>query len=366
MISKKFIPQMRPLFGKAERDELLAYLEEDGFYTEFDRTAEFELQIARFTNAKHCIVVNNGTISLTLAAMALGIKHGDEVIVPNYTMIATPNSVFMIGAKPIFIDVEPETLVMDIDLLRKSITPKTKAIILVSANGRAPIAGIEQFEKLSNETGIPIIEDAAQSLGSFYSAERHVGRIGKVASFSFSTPKIISTGQGGALITDDDELAFKIRRLKDFGRIAGGNDIHDTIGFNFKFTDLQACVGIAQMRQLPARITRKKEIWSKYQIKLKNIQEIELFQHDLNLCSPWFIDCKVKNRDNLAGYLKSNGIGTRSMYPPINEQNAYRVDGKFSVSKLVGSAGLWLPSMIQITDEEIDFITDSIWKFYKE
>ena len=355
---------MKPFFGKEEKDEILKYLEDEVFITEFKKTKEFEGKIAEFTGAKHCIVVNNGTISLTLAAIALGIAHGDEVIVPNYTMIATPNSVAMIGAKPVFVDVEPETLVMDFDLVKKSITSNTKAIMLVSANGRTPKKGIENFEKLSKDTGIPIIEDAAQSLGSYYENGKHIGRIGKIGSFSFSSPKIISTGQGGALITDDDELAYRISRLKDFGRSSGGNDIHDCIGYNFKFTDLQACVGIAQMRQLESRISRKKEIWTLYKNKINHIKQIELFDHNLNFCSPWFIDCKVKDRDLLISYLHNYGIGTRKMYPPINNQNAYRVSGIFPVSKSIGENGLWLPSMVQITNDEIEFVINKIVDFY--
>lgn len=361
----KNIPQMKPLFGALEREELLRYLDEDGYFTEFKRTEAFEKLIAKFTGAKHCIVVNNGTVSLTVAALALGIGPGDEVLVPNYTMIASPNSIKLLGAVPVFVDVEPNTLVMDIELARNAITYKTKAIMLVSANGRAPSAGIDKFEALSKETKIPVIEDAAQSLGSKYPDGRHIGRSGKIGSFSFSAPKIISTGQGGALITDDDELALKIRRLKDFGREGGGTDIHNSIGYNFKFTELQACVGIAQMKQLDDRLLRKKEIWKRYKDRLAGVENLELFEHDTTICTPWFIDCMVKERAGLVSHLKSHGIGTREMYPPINSQKAYMITGEYPVSKNVGDNGLWLPSFIQITDDEIDTVCDQIKEFYK-
>lgn len=358
------IPQMRPLFGAEEKAELIAYLEEDGFFTEFKKTEAFEQMIAAYVGAKHCIVVNNGTVSLTLAALALGISTDDEVIVPNYTMIATPNSVKMLGAVPVFVDVEPETLVMDVALARAAITPRTKAIMLVSANGRAPLAGINAFEALSRETGIPLIEDAAQSLGSFYD-DRHIGRVGAIASLSFSAPKIISTGQGGALFTDDDVLANKLRRLKDFGRSSGGNDMHDSIGYNFKFTELQACVGLAQMRKLPDRVIRKKAIWKRYKEQLEGCQGLRLFDHDLNRCTPWFIDCMAEGRDELAAHLAKDGIGTRTMYPPINAQTAYQVMGEFPVSEEVGRRGLWLPSMVQLTNNQIDEICASIRRHYE-
>jgi perosamine synthetase len=364
MMSNEFIMQMRPLFGPEEKRAIFEYMEEDGFLTEFKRTADFENRISEYVGSKHCIVVNNGTISLTLAALAVGIGIGDEVIVPNYTMIATPNSLKMIGATTVFVDVEPETLCLNIDLIKKAITPKTKAIYMVSANGRFPNAGIKSIEKFAQERNLFLIEDAAQSLGSFYPDGRHVGRAGLIGSFSFSAPKIISTGQGGALITDDDEIAFKLRRLKDFGRSSGGNDIHDSIGYNFKFTELQACIGIEQMKKLPARVIRKKEIWARYKRNLKNLCDFSLFDHDLKYTTPWFIDAKLKNRDNFAEYLLKRGVGTRKMYPPINTQLAYSVTGDFPVSRDIGEHGIWLPSYIQLTDAEIDRVCELIISFF--
>ena len=146
------------------------YMDEDGFITEFRRTEEFEGMIAKFTGARHCVVVNNGTVSLSLAAMAVGITAGDEVIVPNYTMVATPNAVKMFGAVPVFVDVEESTLCLDIDLVEAAITPKTKGIMLVSANGRYPSSGIDAFLSLcERHTTSKLIEDSAQSLGSFLS-----------------------------------------------------------------------------------------------------------------------------------------------------------------------------------------------------
>ena len=363
-MNQPFIMQMRPLFGEEEKRAICEYMDEDGFITEFKRTEIFERMIAEYTGAKHCIVVNNGTISLTLAAMAVGVQAGDEVIVPNYTMIATPNSVKMFGAIPIFVDVEPETLCLDIEKVKSALTPKTRAIMLVSANGRYPKAGISEFEKLAKEYNLILIEDAAQSLGSFYPDGRHIGRAGKIGSFSFSAPKIISTGQGGALITDDDSLAMNLRRLKDFGRSSGGIDIHESIGYNFKFTELQACIGIEQIKKLEHRVERKKQIWKNYKSQLNILNEIRLFDHDLTLTSPWFIDCLAEQRDELAAYLKSQGIGSRTMYPPINKQLAYNTEGEYESSELVGIKGLWLPSSVQLSEKEIDYICEKIHIFY--
>lgn len=360
----KFIMQMQPLFGEEEKRAVCDYMDEGGFITEYKRTQLFEEMIADFVGSKHCIVVNNGTISLTLAAMAVGIKAGDEVLVPNFTMIATAAALKMFGAVPVFVDVDRDTLCMNLDAAAKAITNKTKAIMLVAANGRFPSSGIEGFECLAKNNNLVLLEDSAQALGSYYPDGRHIGRVGAIGSFSFSAPKIISTGQGGALITDDDDLNRKIRRLKDFGRASGGNDIHDSIGFNSKFTELQACVGIEQMKKLIGRVTRKKAIWRRYADHLAGIKQIQLFDHDLNYTVPWFVDCLAEQRDALMAWLKEEGIGTRPMYSPMNRQKAISISGSFPVSELVGREGLWLPSAIQLLDEDIDNICGKIKSFY--
>jgi perosamine synthetase len=361
-----FIMQMQPWFGEEERQAMDQYLSQGGWITEFKKTQQFEQMLAEYTGAKHCIVVNNGTISLTLAALAAGIEAGDEVIVPNFTMIATPNSVKMFGAVPVFVDVEPETLCLDISKVEAAITDKTKAIFLVSANGRYPKSGIDAFVKLAKDKHLILLEDSAQSLGSFYPDGTHMGRAGRIGSFSFSAPKVISTGQGGALITDDDDMAYKLKRLKDFGRSGGGNDIHDSIGWNFKFTDIQAVIGIEQMKKLQWRVDRKKDILKLFVELLKDVQQVQFFEQDLEHTTPWFIDCLVEDRENLMAYLKENKVGTRVMYPPINKQEAYQVPGEHPVSNLVGEKGLWLPSSGQLTDEEIEYTCRQIAKFYGE
>jgi perosamine synthetase len=359
------IPQMEPWFGEEEPNAVADYMRSGGWLMEFRKTREFEQAIADYTGAKHCIVTNNGTISLTLAAIACGIKAGDEVIIPNYTMIASPNSVYMFGAVPVFADVERETLCLDIEHAEAAITPRTRAIMLVNANGRAPKAGIDAFTKLAKDRNLILIEDAAQALGCRYADGRHMGRVGLVGSFSFSVPKVITTGQGGALITDDDEVALRLRKLKDFGRVAGANDIHDSIGYNFKFTDMQACVGIEQMKKLAWRVERKKDILRRYRRNLAGMNSVTFFDQDLDTTTPWFIDTLCERRDELQTYLKDHGIGTRVMYPPINAQQAYQRPGSYPVSELVGNKGLWLPSASQLSDTQIDAVCDTIGSFYK-
>jgi perosamine synthetase len=358
------IPQMEPLFGEEEVLAVSSYMRSGGFFTEFKQTEIFEDLIKSFTGSKYCIVTNNGTISLTLGAMAAGIGPEDEVIVPNYTMIATPNSVRMLGAKPVFVDIEPNTLCLDIEKVKEVIGRRTKALILVDANGRYPTCGIQPFEELARQHNLILIEDAAQGLGSFFPDGRHVGRAGLFGSFSFSTPKIISTGQGGAIITDSKDLDTAVRKLKDFGRVSGGTDVHDSIGFNFKFTDIQACIGIEQMKKLPGRIIRKKEIWDLYSNELSKLAHLQVISNDLRHTTPWFIEVLTDQRNALKEYLAKFGIGSRVMYPPINKQQAYNDHREFPVSNDIGRRGLWLPSSNQLKNDEIYLICSKIKEYF--
>ena len=358
------IPQMIPHFDELEAEALTSYMQSGGFITEYKVTLELEKVIAEFIKSKHVIMVPNGTISLSMMLTVLGIGRGDEVIVPNYTMIATPNAVISVGATPVFVDVEPKTLCLDVEKIQEQISERTKAIIFVSANGRYPDAGIEKIQELCRVNNILLLEDAAQALGSFFPDGVHIGTKGVMGSFSFSTPKIISTGQGGCIVTDSDELNHKLRKLKDFGRSKSGIDIHDSIGFNFKFTDLQATIGIIQMQKIKYRQNRKKEIWTLYKEKLADVQGVDLFSHQIEYTCPWFIDSMVQDRDLLKKNLADSGIGTRVMYPPINRQEAYARSGNFPVSEYIGKHGLWLPSFVQITNEQIEEVCNAVRDFY--
>lgn len=310
----KFINQMEPSFDEHEQNAMNVYLQQGGWGTEFKQTRIFEDMIKDFTGAKHCWAMPNGTLSLSCALVAVGVSVGDEVIVPDYTMAATPNSVHLIGAKAVFVDVDRNTLCMDFEQMKLAVTNRTKAIMLVSINGRYP-NNMDDFVDYCKKRGIHLIEDAAQSLGSFCDG-KHLGRYGEIGSFSFSAPKIITTGQGGALITDDDELADRIKKIRDFGRESSGNDHYLTMGWNLKFSDFQAVIGIEQMKKLSKRVERKKEMGQLYEKLLMDISGVELVPTNFANTSPWFIDILCKERDELKKYLNQKDIGSREFYPP--------------------------------------------------
>lgn len=359
----EFINQMEPSFDEHEREALNQYMLGGGWGTEFKQTRAFEDMIKEYTGAKHCWIMANGTVSLSAALMAVGVGVGDEVICPDYTMVATPNSAELIGAKAVFVDIERESLCMDFEAMKAAVTDKTKAVLMVSINGRYP-KDIQAFVDFCKEKEIHLIEDAAQSLGSFCNG-KHLGRFGEIGSFSFSMPKIITTGQGGALITDDDELADRIKKIRDFGRAAGGSDHYLTKGWNFKFSDFQGVIGIEQMKKLPGRVERKKAMGKLYEELLKNIPGTELIPTNYEDTAPWFFDILCERREALQEYLKENNIGSRPFYPPLHAEPAYGyMDLYFTVTEEIANKGLWLPSSITVTDDQIKYICEKIRMFY--
>jgi len=358
-----FINQMEPWFDDNEANAVHHYMLSGGWVTEFKKTREFEQQIAQFTGAKYCSVLANGTVTLITALVACDVAPGDEVIVPDYTMVATPNAAEILGAKAVFVDVERDTLCMDFDAMRRAVTPKTKAVMLVTVNGRYP-RDIERFVSFCKERRIWLIEDAAQSLGSRYNG-KHLGRFGDIGSFSFSAPKVITTGQGGALITDNDELIDRIRKVRDFGRERGGVDHYLVKGWNFKFTDIQAVIGIEQMKKLAWRVERKKAIGKLYDKLLAGIPQVELLPTDYENTSPWFFDILVDDRARLQEFLKEKGIGAREFYPPLHAEPVYGRDGHYPVTEEMARKGLWLPSSSSLTDEQVEYVCSMIRAFYR-
>lgn len=354
---------MEPSFDKNETNQLIKYMRGGGWVTEFKKTQEFSEMVRDYTKSKFCSIVSNGTVSLYIALMACGVRKGDEVIVPDYTMIASPNAIVLVGAKPVFCDIEQDTLCLDFDLFKKLITPKTKAVMLVTVNGRYPTKYMD-IVKFCKENKIFLIEDAAQSFGSFYE-KKHLGTFGDIGSYSFSAPKIITTGQGGALVTDNPELYEKIKKIRDFGRENPGNDHYLTLGWNFKFTDLQAVIGIEQLKKMRFRVKRKKEIYKLYTKLLRNNNMIELIPTNLKDTSPWFNDILVEKRDELIEFLKMNNIGTREFYPALHSTPVYNIRRKFPVTDLVARKGLWLPSSVKLTDEDITYVCSKINEFYE-
>ena len=354
---KEKIIQTRPSFNELEARACYDYMSTgDPFLTEFKKTTELEDAFKKFIGAKHCFMTTSGTSALTLAYLALDIKPGDEIIVPNYTMVATANSVKLLGAVPVLADVDSETFTLTLDEIKKKITPKTKAIVHVSLNNREK--GLREIAEYCKDNSLYLIEDAAQSLGCFNNGQ-HFGTFGDIGCFSLSTPKIISTGQGGFVVTNNDEFASRLWKIKNFGRKAGGLEEYDMFGLNFKFTDIQAVIGLEQFKKLPERIQRMKEIYMLYQ---ENINS--LLPSMGNEWIPWFVDLKTDNRDKLIHFLNQHNIQTRVTYPSLHSLPMYSGDNEDYVNSVdISTNGVFLPSHLLLTNSEINFIGRCVHSF---
>ena len=356
---------------KDEKKELLSVID-SGWFTEAKKTREFEKMFCDFTRSKYACAVTSGTAGLFLALKALDIGVGDEVIVPDFTFVASSNSIVETGAKPIFVDIEDKTLNMDLDEIKRKITKKTKAIMIVNFNGR--VTNFTRLKNIAKKNNLKIVEDAAHSLGSWYK-EIHQGTIGDIGVFSFSTPKIITTGQGGMIVTNNKKLYSKCIQLKDFGRKQGVKSTmknsfdHEIIGYNFKFTEFQAAVGISQMRKLKKRIEIKRKMFRQYYDSLNDLKDVEFLETNLKKITPWMIDILLrskKQRDELIEYLMKEGIETRIFYPPIHKLTPYKKSkNKFKITTDISERGLWLPSSSTLKQKDIDYICKKIHLFFK-
>ena len=347
---KDKIIQTRPSFNELEAKACYEYMTTgDPFLTEFKKTTELEDSIKKFIGVKHCFMTTSGTSALISAYLAIDIQPGDEIIVPNYTMVATANSVKLLGAVPVLADVDATTFTLTLDEIKRKVTSKTKAIVHVSLNNREK--GLREMVDYCKEKSIYLIEDAAQSLGCFNNG-KHFGTFGDIGCFSLSTPKIISTGQGGFVVTNNDNFASRLWKIKNFGRKAGGLEEYDIFGLNFKFTDIQAVIGIEQFKKLPERIQRMKEIYSLYS------QNIPMLLPSMgNEWIPWFVDLKINNRDKLIHFLNQHNIQTRVTYPALHSLPMYNGNNlDFTNSLDISTNGVFLPSHILLTNSEINFI----------
>ena len=359
-----FIPQMEPLITDAEIAAVDRYMRSGGWLTEFHETRRFERAIAEATGARHCVAAPSGTMALFLALAACGLEPGDEVIVPDFTMAATATAVILAGGTVVFADIEPRTMCLDLAAVERAISDRTTAIVFVSINGRTPpdIAGrIDGWRR----RGLRVIEDAAQSLGS-YAGGRHLGTLGDCGCLSFSSQKLVTTGQGGAVVTSDDGLHETMCLLRDFGRKEGGTDRYLRVGWNLKFTDLQAVVGLQQMARLAALVARKRDLFAWYEEALGGVRHVALPPTDVAQITPWFIDVLVDGdaRAPLAAHLRAAGIGTRPFYPALHAEPAFAAPGSFPVAEEVSRRGLWLPSSLRLERADVLRIVRAIGDFF--
>lgn len=353
----KKIHQIQPNIKNDDYNAVSKYLKNGGWITEHNTTREFETNIAKYVNRKYSLAVPNGTIALYLALLAAGLTKGKKVAVPNLTMIATINAVIWAGAEPVIVDVNSE-FCLSLTSLKK--IKRLDAVIYVPLNGRTS-EGLE-IEKWCSEKNIVLIEDSAHALGSKYSDEKYCGSLGKISIFSFTPHKIITTGQGGMILTDNLKHFKYIDKIKTFNRRKDKLDIHEGFGLNFKFTDLQASLGNSQFDKLNYHIERKQKIYSYYKKINSNIATLGSF---LSNEVPWFFDLYFQSKNikkEVVNILTKYNIEIREVYPPLSKQNYLKSVQKTDLvkSESIYNKAIWLPSSINLTLKEVNFITEVI------
>lgn len=341
-----------PVMGEREK-ELIGEVIDQNFPNDGAFTAAFEDRIAEICGVPHAVAVTSGTAALAVALMACGVGHGDEVIVPDITFIATANAVSLCGATPILVDVRSSDFVIDAERVEQAITPRTKAIIPVHVSGRP--APMEALLALAEHDNLHIVEDAAEGLGSYWQGQA-LGSLGDAGCFSFSPAKTITTGQGGVVTTKDAAIEEKLRMLKDQGRPArgtGGADIHLMVGFNFKFTNLQAAMGLAQLEDFSERIHHQQQLYQWYTMHLPQDERLRLGHFAAENVPQW-IDIWVDGRDALYDYLIEHNIQPRKFWFPLHTQAPYQQSDKaFPNSTAVGQSVMWLPSALTMTEGDV-------------
>ena len=326
----------------------------------------FEEKFSGFIGAKHGLATVNGTAALHLSLEALGIGEGDEVIVPDMTFIAPVNSIIYAGAKPVFADISKENWNIDPDSIRKKITEKTKAIMPVHLYG-APCK-MDEVMEIADENDLKVIEDCAESHGAEFKGKK-LGVFGDCGVYSFYGNKIMTCGEGGLIVSNNSELIEKMDLLRDHAMDPKKRYWHDFVGYNYRMTNMQAGIGLAQTEKIDFLIENRKKIAEKYNSFLKDVEGLTM-QKELagakNVC--WLYSVIIEksfgpSRDEISKLLAEKGIDSRPFFYPCHIMPPYKTNGDFPVADEISSKGINLPTFIGMTDDEIKFISETIISF---
>jgi len=370
------VPQFMPFVDLKDYDALKESFEIN-WITEGPKSKQFNEEIRAKVNTYYGSFAPNGTLALYLALKACNIGRGDEVIVPNFTFIATANAVEMVGATPVFADINIYDFQMDISVCDALVTEKTKAIMPAHLYGFAcDMDAVMEFAKRHN---ILVIEDAAQALGVEWDGKR-CGGIGDVGCFSFFADKTITTGEGGFVATNSESIHEKLLFLRNQGRLNRGTFIHPMIGYNFRMTDIQASLGLSQIKKFDTIVKNKIAIHKMYTELLKDVDEVTVVQPTDKITSfiPFRVVLTVDNENTSEGvmtYMKEHEIEPRTFFYPLHKQpcfkkyveNDKRYEGDvFRNSNYAYDRGVCLPSFASMTEDQVEFVCDTIKSYYAE
>lgn len=376
-MSAPAIPLMRPEMGE-EEIALVAETIRSGWITQGPRVRELEAEFRAHTGAAHAVAVSNCTTALHLCLLVLDVGPGDEVVVPPHSYIATANAVLYCGARPVFVDIDPTTLNLDPARVAAAITPRTKAVLAVHQVGHP--ADLEALAAVCRARGVPLLEDAACAAGSTYrGAPIGSNRWSSLVCFSFHPRKIVSTGDGGMITTDRADFAEKLRLLRQHGMSVNDLQRHGSrtvvteeyrvLGYNYRLTDVQAAIGLAQLRKVPALVARRREIAARYDAAFADLAGVRLFREPAD--ARWnqqsylirFPGAPVEVRDAFMQRLLDEGIATRRGIMSIHREAPY-VDRfgaqRFPESEAASDECVCLPLYTQMTDAEIARVIDAV------
>ena len=363
------IPIFEPYLEGNEKKYLMDCIDSNWVSSQGDYIIKLEQALAEYHNMKHAIVTSNCTTAIHLSLKVLKIGSGDEVICPNLTFIAPANMVILSGAKLVLVDIHPETLTIDPNLIEKKITKKTKAIIVVHQFGHS--AHMDEILLLAKKYDLRIIEDNAESIGAKYK-NKLLGTFGDISTNSFFGNKIITSGEGGALLTNNADFAIKCKELRDHGMNHKKKYHYVDLGYNYRMTNMQAAVGLAQMEKLDVILELRKNQMDYYYNKLSNIEGVALRKY-ADWCSPvhWMLTILVgneHNRDELINFMWQNNIECRPMINPVNKADhlAGKFDELFPVSDSVAMQSVHLPSSSYLNNSKINLIVDKIRAYFEQ
>jgi perosamine synthetase len=367
-MSDSFIPISKPFIGAREREFVLDALDSGWVSSIGKYIDEFEANFARYCGTEYALAVSNGTTGLHLALAALGLQPGDEVIVPDLTFVATANAVAYTGATPVLADIDPDTLCIDPASVKSLISERTKAIVPVHLYGHP--ADMDALTQIADANGIAVIEDAAEAHGAEYKG-RKVGGLGQCGVFSFYGNKIITTGEGGMLTTNDPESYQRAKRLRDHAMSPQRRYFHEERGFNYRITNLQAALGVAQLERIDDFLGRRAEIMDWYHAEIATSDAVRLNRvKNWAKSAFWMVCLEVDwldepRRDAFMQALKTCGIDTRPYFCTMSSMPMYK-QKPLPVAARKAQTGINLPSFYELTKHEVQRIGSDVNRLLEE
>lgn len=373
---KKIIPVNRPLFSKLEKKYLNQCIDSGWISSGGPFILKFEDSFKKIVSRRYSATVSNGTAALDIAIKTLNLKKGDEIIVPNFTIISCLNEIIREGIKPIFIDADPNTFNINSDQIENKITKKTKAILIVHIYG-LPV-NLDKIIKLKNKYKLKLIEDCAEQLGQTYK-KKPIGSFGDISTFSFYANKHITTGEGGMIVTNNKSYYKKFLELRNICfSLKKPRFIHDDVGWNYRMTNMQAAIGYAQLKKLRYFIKKKRKIGNYYSKELQKISDLQLpvLSNEFSKNIFWVYSIIIKNKNfnaiQLSKIMKKKGIETRPFFCPMHIQPIIKKlklinkNEKFPVSEKIYRYGLYLPSGIGNTFNEVKEVVKQLKTIFKD